>query len=43
MQLSDDKTAASVMELLRNFNKNAKTDAGHITACTLPVDDYFFE
>ncbi|MEA3447551.1 MAG: hypothetical protein U9Q98_03755 [Bacteroidota bacterium] len=38
MQISDNNKAASVMDILRHFNKTATTDAERITACSLPVD-----
>ncbi len=42
MQFSDDNKAAAVMETLREFNKEAKTETELITACSLPMDDYFY-
>jgi len=43
MQFSDDEDAKEVMQLIRNFNKEAYNDDELVTACMWTIEDYFFE
>ena len=43
MQFSDDEDAKDIMQLIRNFNKEAFNDNELVTACMWTIDDYFYE
>lgn len=43
MQFSDDNRALEIMQVLRDFNKNAFNDNELITACSWSIDDYFYD
>ncbi|HKK67202.1 MAG TPA: hypothetical protein VJ946_03285 [Bacteroidales bacterium] len=43
MQFSDDKAADNIMIRLKTMNAEAENKAELITACSLPMDDYFYE
>lgn len=43
MQFSDDDRAKEIMQLIRNFNKDAYNDNELVTACMWTLDDYFYE
>lgn len=43
MQFSDDEDAKEIMQLIRDFNKEAFNDNELVTACMWTIDDYFYE
>lgn len=43
MQFSNDEDAKEIMQLIRDFNKEAYNDNELVTACMWTIDDYFFE
>lgn len=43
MQFSDDNRAKEIMQVLKDFNKNAFNDNELITACSWTIDDYFYD
>jgi len=43
MQFSDDNRAKEIMQLIRDFNKDAYNDNELATACMWTLDDYFYE
>jgi len=43
MQFSDDEDAKDIMQLIRDFNKEAFNDNELVTACMWTIDDYFYE
>lgn len=43
MQFSDDNRAKEIMQVLKDFNKNAFNENELITACLWTIDDYFYD
>jgi hypothetical protein len=43
MQFSDDERAKEMMQLIKDFNKDAYNDNELVTACMWTLDDYFYE
>jgi len=43
MQFSDDDDAKEIMQLIRDFNKEAFNDNELVTACMWTIEDYFYE
>lgn len=43
MQFSDDEAADNIMKRLKTMNAEAENKAELITACSLPMDDYFYD
>jgi len=43
MQFSDDDDAKDIMQLIRDFNKEAFNDNELVTACMWTIEDYFYE
>lgn len=43
MQFSDDNEAKKIMQLVKDFNKEAYNENELVTACSWTLDDYFFE
>lgn len=43
MQFSDDDRAREIMQLIRDFNKDAYNDNELVVACMWTLDDYFYE
>lgn len=43
MQFSDDEDAKDIMQLIRDFNKEAFNDNELVTACMWTIEDYFYE
>lgn len=43
MQFSDDDRAKEIMQVIKDFNKEAYNDNELVTACMWTLDDYFYE
>src|SRR6056297_2791117 len=43
MQFSDDEDAKEIMQLIRDFNKEAYNENELVMACMWTLDDYFYE
>ena len=43
MQFSDDEDAKDIMQLIRDFNKEAFNDNELVTACMWTIEDYFYD
>jgi len=43
MQFSKDERAKEIMQLIKDFNKEAYNDNELVTACMWTLDDYFYE